>query len=531
MSKKVFIRESSGLVRQMGSKHAFAKVLALIVPISLYYTLIYSPALHAANWYIGILISPVIALPIFLTYLKLAEYIPRSSGEYIYISRIIGPLPATIQGVANIISTPLLAAILSQIEVTAGIVPTLQIIGLSLHDSFLLNLGTSILNNPTYYFLASLISLFLMWIISISPQRVMGNFLFIIASMQVIGSILVIYLFSQGRSLFEADFNKFSTMFGGPSYSSLASQGATLYSPSFNLLQTFVFSVLMLMWLFVWFFGPSYFAGEYKQANKSLKVGMLSGFGIATAIIVALTYLTADTMGIPFFNYVAMNGWGSSIPVSSGEGYIAWAGVMALSVPVLAVLVGILNIGIQFVAGPLSLAIPSRVMLAMSFDRILPERLAYVNPRLQTPLLASVVALGIAVFFEVAILLLGLSISTIALVAVLFIYQFLQATISATVAGFKGIPGVSLSDKEKRELKIYGSLASVVLAISVIVAIGYAVVNPVYLSMVLSGSLAVNTGLIAIIPILGLITYFVSKRLREKEGMDLNVVFKEIPPE
>jgi hypothetical protein len=41
MSKKVFIRESSGLVRQMGSKHAFAKVLALIVPISLYYTLIY----------------------------------------------------------------------------------------------------------------------------------------------------------------------------------------------------------------------------------------------------------------------------------------------------------------------------------------------------------------------------------------------------------------------------------------------------------------------------------------------------------
>ena len=86
MSKKLFIRESSGLVRQMSAKHAFAKV---IVPISLYCTLIYSPAIPAANWYIGIAIAPIMALPIFLVYLKLAEYIPRSSGEYIYISRII----------------------------------------------------------------------------------------------------------------------------------------------------------------------------------------------------------------------------------------------------------------------------------------------------------------------------------------------------------------------------------------------------------------------------------------------------------
>ncbi len=531
MSKKVFIRESSGLVRQMGSKHAFAKVLALIVPISLYYTLIYSPALPAANWYVGIVIAPLLALPIFMTYLKLAEYIPRSSGEYIYISRIIGPLPATIQGVANIISTPLLAAILSQIEVSAGIVPALQVLGLSLHDPALLNAGTSILTNPLYYFGASLISLLAMWLVSISPQRVMGNFLFIVASMQVIGSLVIIYLFSQGASVFEMDFNKFSSLFGGPTYSYIAAQGSSLYSPSFNGIQTLVFSILMLMWLFVWFFGPSYFAGEYKQATKSLKIGMVSGFGIASAVIIALTFLTASTMGIPFFNYVALNGWGSTIPVSAGEGYIAWAGVMALGIPAMAVLISLLNVGIQMVAGPLSLAIPSRVILAMSFDRILPEKLAYVNPKLQTPLLASLVALGIGVFFEVAILLLGLSISTIALIAVLFIYQFLQATVSATVAGFRGIPGVSLSEKERKELKVFGSIASIILAISVVIAIGYSFVNPTYLSMVLAGDLAVNVGLIAVIPLLGLLTYFLSKRLREKEGLDLNVVFREIPPE
>jgi amino acid transporter len=531
MSKKLFIRESSGLVRQMGAKHAFAKVLALIVPISLYYTLIYSPSIPAANWFIGIIIAPILALPIFLTYLKLAEYIPRSSGEYIYISRIVGPLPATIQGIANIISTPLLAAILSQIQVSAGIVPAFQIIGLAFHNSALFNLGTCILVNPTYFFIASLISLILMWIVSISPQRIMGNFLFAIASMQVIGALFIIGLFAEGNSAFVTDFNKFSTSFSGPSYSSLYSQGLSYYSPVTNPLQTLVFSILMLMWLFIWFFGPSYFAGEYKQATRSLKLGMLSGYTIATVIIIALTFLTAFTMGIPFFNYVALCGWGKSNPVSAGEGYIAWAGIMTLSSPILALLVGVLNIGIQFVAGPLSLAIPSRVMLAMAFDRILPEKLAYVNPRLQTPLVASGVALALGIFFEIAILYLGFAVSTIALIAILFIYQFLQATISAAVAGFKGIVGVELTDKEKSMLKIYGILGSIILAMSVIVAIGYAFVNPLYNSMVFTGNLPLNIALIAVIPVLGVITYFIAKKYRESQGIELGLIFKEIPPE
>lgn len=529
--KKLFIRESSGLVRQMGAKHAFAKVLALIVPISLYYTLIYSPAIPAANWYIGIAIAPIMALPIFLVYLKLAEYIPRSSGEYIYISRIIGPLPATIQGIANIISTPLLAAILSQIEVSAGIVPAFQIIGLAFNNSALFNLGTEMLTNPVYFFIASLLSLILMWIVSISPQKIMGNFLFAIATMQVIGAVLIIGLFAEGRSVFIADFNRFSSMFSGPTYQTLYSNGLNYYSPYTDPLQTFVFAVLMLMWLFVWFFGPSYFAGEYKQATRSLKLGMLIGYGIATVLIIGLTVYTAITMGIPFFNDVALNGWGSNNPVSASEGYIAWAGIMALGSPVIALLLGILNIGIQFVAGPLSLAIPARVMLAMSFDRILPEKLAYVNPKTQSPLIASGVALALGVFFEYATLFLGFAISTIALIAILFIYQFLQATISATVAGIKGIPGVELSEKEKKELLITGIISSIILIVSVIVAIGYAFVNSLYNSMVLAGNLPLNLALIAIIPIIGVVTYYVAKHYRQKEGIDLKLIFTEIPPE
>uniref|UniRef100_A0A2U9ILF5 APC family permease n=1 Tax=Acidianus sulfidivorans JP7 TaxID=619593 RepID=A0A2U9ILF5_9CREN len=530
-SKKIFIRESSGLVRQMSSKHAFAKVLALIVPISAYYTLVYSPALPAADWTLGIFIAAIIALPVFMTYLKLAEHIPRSSGEYIYITRILHPILGGIQGVANVFSTPLLAAILSQIEIAAGIAPAFQILGAAFHNSALFNLGTNMLVNPTYYAASAFIVLIAMWFISILPQKYMANFLFAIATMQVIGGILIVGILSQGTAAFESAFNHLSAEYSGPTFSSLYSSGLKYYSPIVNPLQTLMFSILMMMWLFIWFFAPSYFAGEYKSASKSIKIGMLAGYGIAAAIIFGLVIATEYSMTIPFFNYASLNGWGSSIPILAGSGYIAWAGVMVLSNPALAFFVAILNLGLQFVAMPLTLAIPSRVLLAMSFDRLLPEKLAYVNPRLKTPLISSAIVLALALIFEYVTLEGYLVVSTIVLVGVLFLYQFLLAAISALVGGIRGIPGEELTSKDKRELLIYGGLASIVLIMAVFFSFWYASVNSLYASMVI-GDPTTNYAIILGIPIVGIIYYFIARYYRlRKDGIDINMAFQMIPPE
>jgi hypothetical protein len=135
------------------------------------------------------------------------------------------------------------------------------------------------------------------------------------------------------------------------------------------------------------------------------------------------------------------------------------------------------------------------------------------------------------VFFEYATIYLGFSVSTIALIAVLFIYQFLQATISAAFAGIKGIPSVELSEFEKKELLINGIISSVILVAAVVTAIGYAFVNSLYNSMVLAGNLTLNIVFMAVIPVIGVITYFIAKYYRAKEGIDLRLIFTEIPPE
>ena len=528
MSKGIFVRESSGLVRQMDSKHSFSKVFVFINPLSVYYTLLYAPALPAASWSIGIILPVILAIPVFLVYLFLSEYIPRSSGEYIYISRILGPIPASIQGYATVIFNVLIAAEATQLEVTAGISPALQMIGLSLHNTFLFNLGTEL--STTYFFPFTTLLIIIFWAISILSPKYFSRYIFIVAVMDTLGSILIAYLLlSAGISRYETAFNQFSSMFSGPTYQSIYSKGLSYYSTSISPLETLIFSILMLMWVYVWFFGPSYFAGEYKNATRSLKLGMISGFLIASLLTILLVFGVGYTIGIPFFNYVALNGWGN-IPVSPSEGFLAWAGIISLSNPILTIVTMILSASV-FLAIPLNFALPSRVILAMAFDRLLPEKLAYVSPRLKNPIIASAILLPISILFNYATIYLNLSVSLIGLVILIFIYQFLLATISATVAGFRGIRGVSIGQGEKLKLLISGALASIILGISIVLTLWYGYVNSLFGSMVFAGNELGTLILIAIDPVLGILTYIMSKWYRSKQGIDLRLAFTEIPPD
>ncbi|MUM64920.1 amino acid permease [Acidianus infernus] len=528
MSKGLFIRESSGLVRQMDARHSFSKVFVFINPLSVYYTLLYAPALPSASWSIGIILPVILALPVFLVYLFLSEYVPRSSGEYIYISRILGPIPASIQAYATIIFNVLIAAIASQLEVTAGISPALQIIGLSLHDSSLFNLGTSL--STTYFFPLTTALIVIFWLISLLSPKYFSTYIYVVAIMDTLGSILISYLLlSSGIEVYSNVFNHFSSLFSGPTYQSLYSQGLNYYSTNISPLQTLVFSVLMLMWVYVWFFGPSYFAGEYKQATRTLKLGMISGYLIASVITILLVLGVSYTISIPFFNFVALQGWGN-IPISPSEGFLAWTGILTLPHPFFAIITMALSASI-FMAIPLNFALPSRVILAMAFDRLLPEKLAYVSPRLKTPIIASAVLLPISIFFNYATIYLNLSVSLIGLVILIFIYQFLLATISAAIAGFKGIKGVSLTSNEKLKLMISGFLASIILGLSIVVTLWYGYINSLFGSMVFAGNELGTLILIAIDPLLGILTYILAKWYRNRQGIDVNLVFNEIPPD
>lgn len=105
------------------------------------------------------------------------------------------------------------------------------------------------------------------------------------------------------------------------------------------------------------------------------------------------------------------------------------------------------------------------------------------------------------------------------------------ATISAAIAGFKGIKGVSLTSNEKLKLMISGFLASIILGLSIVVTLWYGYINSLFGSMVFAGNELGTLILIAIDPLLGILTYILAKWYRNRQGIDVNLVFNEIPPD
>ena len=87
---EVFVRKSSGLVRVMSPSSAFiynVLTMGLIFP----WTYLWAPgALPGGQIVWGILLAVVLEIPIALAYVWLSTALPRSGGDYVFQSRVLG---------------------------------------------------------------------------------------------------------------------------------------------------------------------------------------------------------------------------------------------------------------------------------------------------------------------------------------------------------------------------------------------------------------------------------------------------------
>ncbi|HVL54477.1 MAG TPA: hypothetical protein VM344_09485, partial [Vitreimonas sp.] len=90
VSPEVFVRKSSGLVRVMSPSSAFiynVLTMGLIFP----WTYLWAPgALPGGRLVEGILLAMILEIPIALSYVWLATAFPRTGGDYVFQSRVLG---------------------------------------------------------------------------------------------------------------------------------------------------------------------------------------------------------------------------------------------------------------------------------------------------------------------------------------------------------------------------------------------------------------------------------------------------------
>ena len=88
-SEGLFVRQSSGLVREVGTRDFLGIGVGTLLVVAVYSLgAIFLASYPNGDFYIPIIVGGVAALILAFTYSQLVSTFPRSGGEYIYASRI-----------------------------------------------------------------------------------------------------------------------------------------------------------------------------------------------------------------------------------------------------------------------------------------------------------------------------------------------------------------------------------------------------------------------------------------------------------
>ncbi|MGH9919800.1 MAG: hypothetical protein ACRD6W_13160, partial [Nitrososphaerales archaeon] len=261
--------------------------------------------------------------------------------------------------------------------------------------------------------------------------------------------------------------------------------------------------------------------GEIRRPRTSLLYGLVLAEGASIAIWFGLTYMLDKVVGLPFIEaWAVQNGGGS--PLSTVP--TAFATVLdPSSVLLWLIVVGLFigNIGWSW----LSLVFISRLFLAWSFDRVMPQWLSKVSDRFHTPVNA--IVLG-AVLALIPMYLQYFTSFISAQVNAVFFYSvvWFLAAVSAALLPFtrRGVYESATGGKRRRlpTITVLGVVGAALFAF-----LGYnSVANPAVGPFEASAQMVV--GAVVLVPV---VIYSLSYWYHKRRGIDLRLAQSQIPPE
>lgn len=534
-SESLFVRNATGLVRGLSQRDnmllaALGGVPALFVAYSIFFALSGFPGGD-------IVIGGLLVLPIMIafagTFGLMTAAIPRSGGDYTIVSRVLTPLVGLISSFCMVIGGMALSgAYLAHLAATFGVAPSLQTIGVVANSSTLFRWGTDVANQKAWWFgigvLVFLIGAAAHWAGHRWVRRVLWT-----GFLASTGGLLVatiITLFTSPHDFADA-FNATTRVATGSAHnyeniqSAAAKAGVNLH-PGFSLSATIgILCIFGTAAIYTYF--ASFAGGELRQGGSGRTwTRMAIGGTITLAVDLVCIVIMLHSWGKPFLTAA----FGGGLPRQLGAaptyftltsyqvGSTAFAVVICLSF-----LVVFPMILVQEFLGM------TRVLFAYSFDGILPEGVARVSKRTNSP----TAAIGVTLVVFVVTLAWSVFVAN----------DILQVIVYATVIQMVAqiLVGISAAVFPWRRRALYkaGGVTSTIGGIPLVTIFG--------VSAVLSGMFLIWAYFYY--PFFGLadkakffawfggtvvaavIYYSIVRAVRARQGRKLALVYAEIPPE
>ncbi len=532
----LFLRKATGLVKGWSRFDAFLYSFMSVnfVTLGLFFALSVLAFVPKGQVLPALLISGVFITFLVITYAGLISVMPRAGGDYVWQSRVLGG------GVAFLLAVtgwwfilwywaPVYANILN-VELFQPLAAIFKWHGLST-------------------FLASKNGLFTVCVVTVAlagylvslgmegyakVQRVC----FYIGMVGL--AIVVLVMLFGSHSGFVSAFNRESeNLFGVKNAYGLTFKdaGGSSVVPNLGFSPFFGDTLLLIPFLCFWILWPNWGAtlyGEVRGASdfKRVMTGMMNGLWVTVIIAVLFILLATKFFGWQFFNAANLNYWdvvygaGSSpIPVWPYPPLLV--GMFFHNSLIAGLLVLVFGAWFLGWAGTLFLS-STRVIFAAAFDRLLPEKVADVSEKRHVPVWALVLMLAPSIV-----------VSAFYAYTSKFATYILDATLVIAVTFFGTAIAAIVLPWRKRELYQNSPIARYKVAGIPLITIS-GTITAIFLGFNLyqwfsNSNYAVNNKqslwFMASMYLLAIVIYVIARVVRQRQGIDLRNVYREIPVE
>jgi len=534
---EVFTRKASGLVRVMSPYSAFVYnilTMGLIFP----WTYLWAPgALPGGKLVWGILLAMLLEIPIALAYVWLSTALPRSGGDYVFQSRAFGGFWGfTLLMSGFVIWILQWVALSGWLLSYLGFAPLFLGLGATMSNPGLSSIGVWFTSSTGIIIVSILNALIgMLLLVSGFKNYVKVQYVMFYAILVAFGTMLIV-LFTTPAEVFVERLNAFAVASGNaPNFyetALAATQAAGIdTNPPFSLLATLL--VAPIAWTSLqWATYSAEQNGEIKDARSfKNQAFILVGSLIVTGILLALLAAAIEKAAGTEFLYVAGAGYWGGVEEAKIAGFWLWPNMLAVAMaasPLVVLLIGfgyIMNS--HQIVNNCYIGV-TRIMVAMSLDRLLPAWVSKVDERLHTPVNAHLIYF---LFSIPVILVYNLWGEWYALtLGVTFAcgYVFAASALAGAVFPYRAkdiyeaSPGAKYKLGKVPWVTILGGLGAV---FDFPMVASYLIFPQ--LGLVSTLAYTVVFGIIAV----SAIWYFVAKSAQKRRGINVDYAFKEIPPE
>jgi amino acid transporter len=520
----VFSRKATGLVREASAWDVFAYNVNMqnwVIGIIFMLQLI-PPFYPGANIYLATLIALVISLPVSYIYAKLGGVFPRSGGDYVFVSRIIHPALGFMSNLSYCIWAAFYVGVGGVFLGLYGIAPILRVLGAYSQNKALVDAGNWFAD-PTGKFIMAVGLLAVFTAIFIfgglrAYFRVQSTS-FILASIGI--ALMALWALVASHTSAMTHLDTAVRNIGGKPLSPLARGSG---SAPFSWKET-IYAAIWPWLAFNSAITSTYMGGEIKRADRSQVLGIMGSLLWAGAWVLFVTWGMLHVFGTTFFANL-----GNADPTKYGLSSIPTFGELTAYAVGQAVIGLVLMIGFALWTyvwvGPYTVLL-TRSMLAWSLDRLGPAKLAEVNERFHSPVYALLTIFGLGIItswlyasgkLSVLTGTVGLTASmmVVALAGILLPYTKRTLWEASPAYGYTvGVPTITLIG---------------IIAMPLLILIQWALLSDPNSGTSISGSPDVLKW-VAIIFVVGLPLYFIIRAVQKSRGINVDLAYKEIPPE